>query len=180
MLKIGEVVSARYRIERVLGEGGMGVVYLSWDSVTERFVALKEIKSSLADFDRLIERIKKEAKVLAKLNHPNIVILHDLIQFQNNWYLVMEYVEGVTLEKKLEQAGALPHDEAIPIFIQILAALDHAHQAGVIHRDIKPGNVMIKSDWQVKVMDFGLAKLQPGGSITRSTKTEHPGGGTLY
>jgi len=179
MLNIGEIVKERYRIEKVLGEGGMGVVYLGKDIDLERFVAVKEIKSSLPDYDKYIERIKKEAKVLAKLNHSNIVILYDLIKFQNNWHLVMEYVEGMTLDKKLVQVGALPDQEATPIFKQILAALDHAHQAGIIHRDVKPGNVMIKSDGRVKVMDFGLAKDQTNLSATRSTKTEHTGG-TLY
>jgi serine/threonine protein kinase len=179
MLRIGEIIDGKYRIEKILGEGGMGIVYLGWHLEIERFVAVKEIKSSLPDYDKYIERIKKEARVLAMLNHPNIVILYDLIQFQDNWYIVMEYVEGVTLDKKLEQVGALSHQEATPIFKQMLAALDHAHQAGVIHRDFKPGNVMIKADGQVKVMDFGLAKIQTSASISRSTKTEHIGG-TLY
>ena len=179
MLNIGEIVNERYRIEKTLGEGGMGIVYLGRDLMLERFVALKEIRASLPSYDKYIERIKKEAKALARLQHPNIVTVHDLIQYRNNWYIVMEYVEGVTLDKKLEQAGALPDQEATPIFKQILKALAHAHQAGIIHRDIKPGNVMIKSDGQVKVMDFGLAKDQTRLSATRSTKTEHTGG-TLY
>jgi len=179
MLNIGETVNERYRIEKTLGEGGMGIVYLGRDLMLERFVALKEIRASLPSYDKYIERIKKEAKALARLQHPNIVTVHDLIQYRNNWYIVMEYVEGVTLDKKLEQAGALPDQEATPIFKQILKALAHAHQAGIIHRDIKPGNVMSKSDGQVKVMDFGLAKDQTRLSATRSTKTEHTGG-TLY
>ncbi|MCI0698778.1 protein kinase [candidate division KSB1 bacterium] len=175
---IGKVIN-KYRIEKILGEGGMGVVYLGWDLELERLVAVKEIKSSLPGYDKYIERLKKEAKVLARLNHPNIVILYDLIQYQNNWYIVMEYVEGVTLDKKVEQIGALPHQEAAPIFKQMLAAVDHAHQAGITHRDLKPGNVMIKFDGQVKVMDFGLAKIQTSAGATHSTKTEHTGG-TLY
>ncbi len=180
MLRTGDFLNEKYRIEKLLGEGGMGIVYLGWDLVVERFVAVKEIKASLPDYDKYIERIKREAKLLARLNHPNIVILYDLIQCQDNWYIVMEYVEGVTLDKKLEQTGALPHRDATPILKQMLAALDHAHQAGIIHRDFKPGNVMIKADGQVKVMDFGLAKIQTPGSMTRSTKSEHTGGGTRY
>jgi len=179
MLNIGEFLNDRYRIEKLLGEGGMGIVYLGRDLDLERFVAVKEIKAALPDYDKYIERIKKEAKILAKLNHPNIVILYDLIQYQDNWYLVMEYVEGVALDKKLEQAGALPYQEATPIFKQLLVALDHAHQAGVIHRDFKPGNAMIKADGQVKVMDFGLAKIQTNPGAARSSKSEQTGG-TLY
>lgn len=172
-------VNNRYRVEKPLGEGGMGTVYLVWDLELERFVALKEIKSSLPGYDKYIERLKKEAKLLGRLNHPNIVTLYDLIQDQGNWYIVMEYVEGMTLDKKLEQTGALPCQAAIAIIKQMLAALDHAHQAGIIHRDFKPGNVMIKADGQVKVMDFGLAKIQTSAGATRSTKSEHTGG-TLY
>lgn len=179
MLRAGDFLNDKYRIGKILGEGGMGIVYLGWDLVVERFVAVKEIKSSLPDYDKYIERIKKEAKILAKLNHPNIVILYDLIQYQANWYIVMEYVEGVTLDKRLEKVGALPHQKATPIFKQMLAALDHAHLSGIIHRDFKPGNVMIKSDGQVKVMDFGLAKIQTSPSATRATQSEHTGG-TLY
>lgn len=179
MLRIGEILNEKYRIERILGEGGMGIVYLGWQLEIERFVAVKEIKASLPDYDKYIERIKKEAKLLAKLNHPNIIILYDLIQYRDNWYIVMEYVEGMTLDKKLEQGGALPHHEATPIFKQMLAALDHAHQAGIIHRDFKPGNVMIKANGQVKVMDFGLAKIQTRPGATRTSKSEHTGG-TLY
>jgi len=179
MLRIGEIVNERYRIDQVLGEGGMGIVYLGWDLLAERFVALKGIKASSPDYQKYIEQVKKEVKAQAKLNHSNIVILYDLIQYQNNWYIIMEYVEGSTLEKKLEQSGALPHEEAIPIFKQMLAALEHAHDASVEHRDIKPGNVMITPEGQVKMMDFGLAKIQVSGSPTRSTKSEHTGG-TLY
>ena len=179
MLTIGEIVNERHRIDAILGKGGMGIVYLGRDIMLERFVALKEIRTSLPSYDKYIERIKKEAKALARLQHPNIVTVHDLIPYRNNWYIVMEYVEGMTLDKRLEQAGALPDQEATPIFKQILAALGHAHQAGIIHRDVKPGNVMIKSDGQIKVMDFGLAKDQTNLSATRSTKTEHTGG-TLY
>ena len=182
MLSSGEFLHEKYRIEKTLGEGGMGIVYLGWDIELERFVAVKEIKASLPGYDRYIERIKREAKLLAKLNHPNIVILYDLIQCQDNWHIIMEYVEGVTLDKKLELTGALPHQEATPILKQMLAALEHAHKAGVIHRDFKPGNVIIKADGQVKVMDFGLAKFQRTGSMTRSTRSdsEQTGGGTLY
>ncbi len=179
MLPNGEIINERYRIDQVLGEGGMGIVYLGYDLMLERFVAIKEIKSSLQDYDKYIARLIKEAKVLAMLQHPNIVTVHDLIQYRNNWYIVMEYVEGMTLDKKLEHSGALPHEEAIPIFKQMLAALEYAHNAGVVHRDIKPGNVMITPAGQVKMMDFGLAKIQVSGSLTRSTKSEHTGG-TLY
>ncbi len=179
MLKSGDIVNERYRIERLLGEGGMGIVYHGYDLLAERFVALKEMKASSPDDAKDLERIKKEVKALARLNHPNIVILHDLIKNRDCWYLVMEYVEGVTLDEKLEQTGALPLQEAMPIVKQMLAALDHAHQAGIIHRDFKPGNVMIKSGGEVKVMDFGLAKIQTNPTATRSTKTEHTGG-TLY
>ncbi len=179
MLKIKATLNDRYRIESLLGEGGMGIVYLGRDLVLERFVAIKEIHSALPNYEKYIDRLRKEAKTLAMLQHPNIVTVHDLITHDNTWFLVMEYVEGVTLDSKIAQEGALPAETAIGLLEQMLLALEHAHRAGVIHRDFKPGNVMLTSSGQLKVMDFGLAKIELSGERSRSSKSEHTGG-TLY
>jgi len=150
-----------YTITREIGRGGMGVVYLATDTRLDRQVAIKALPESLAaDPDRLA-RFQREAKVLASLNHPNVGGIYGLEQVDGHQYLVLEYIEGETLADRLKR-GPVPMDEALPIARQIAEALEAAHEKSVIHRDLKPGNVMVTPDGVAKVLDFGLARTAEG------------------
>ncbi len=156
-----------YSISRELGRGGMGVVYLARDTKLDREVAIKGLPDSLAaDPDRLA-RFQREAKVLASLNHPNIGAIYGLEEAAGHQYLVLEYIEGQTLSERLKR-GAIPIDEALPIARQIAEALEAAHEKGVIHRDLKPGNVMVNTEGHAKVLDFGLARTAEGTPTSSS------------
>lgn len=172
---IGKTVS-HYEIVEQLGHGGMGIVYKARDTMLERAVALKMLHSSLAQDEVFLKRFRAEAKALAQLENPNIVTVFDLLEIEAGIFIVMQYVEGETLADKIARQGPIPFPEALAIFKQILDALEHAHQAGIIHRDIKPGNVIITPQGVVKVTDFGLAKVQQASIFTLSGIT----GGTLY
>ncbi len=150
-----------FKIERELGRGGMGVVYLATDTRLDRQVAIKALPADLAaDPDRLA-RFQREAKVLASLNHPNVGGIHGLEQADDHQYLVLEYIEGETLADRLA-AGPIPVADALALAKQIAEALEAAHERGIIHRDLKPGNVMITTEDAVKVLDFGLARTADG------------------
>lgn len=154
-----------FQITRELGRGGMGVVYLATDSRLDRQVAIKSLPADLAaDPDRLT-RFQREARVLASLNHPNIGAIHGLELVDGQQYLVLEYVEGETLADRLSR-GPLHVDEALALARQIAEALEAAHEKGVIHRDLKPGNVMVTPDGVIKVLDFGLARTADGAPST--------------
>src|SRR5438552_5901350 len=146
-----------YEIKAPLGEGGMGVVYRAHDTKLGRDVAIKALPDVFAsDSDRL-QRFQREAQVLASLNHPNIAHIYGLEEAEKTQCIVMELVEGETLQERLKR-GPIPLDQALPIAKQIAEALEAAHERGIIHRDLKPGNVMLARDGKVKVLDFGLAK----------------------
>ncbi len=146
-----------YSVVRELGRGGMGVVYLAHDTRLDRCVAIKALPEQLAnDADRLA-RFQREAKVLASLNHPNIGAIYGFEEANGQRYLVLEYIEGETLDARISR-GPLPIDDAIEIAIHIADALESAHEKGVIHRDLKPGNIMVTPNGTVKVLDFGLAR----------------------
>ncbi len=171
---IGKTIS-HYKVLDKLGEGGMGVVYRAQDTKLGREVALKTLPEEFAqDADR-VARLKREAKLLASLNHPNIAAIHGLEEEEETRFLVLEMVEGETLAEKLIK-GALSVEEALDICTQIAEALEAAHEKGVIHRDLKPGNVKITPDGKVKVLDFGLAKAfeaadsgeKPGVDLSKS------------
>ncbi len=148
---------AHYDVTALIGEGGMGQVYQARDTKLNRQVALKILPEAFAaDPDRLA-RFQREAQVLASLNHPNIAAIYGLEEADDTRALVLELVEGPTLEDRIKQ-GPLPIDEALPIAKQIAEALEAAHEAGVIHRDLKPANIKVRADGTVKVLDFGLAK----------------------
>jgi len=150
-----------FQVLRELGRGGMGEVYLARDTRLDRQVAIKALPAHLStDPDRLA-RFQREAKVLASLNHPNIGAIYGLEEAAGHQYLVLEYVEGETLSDRLKR-GPLPIDEALPIARQIAEALEAAHEKGVIHRDLKPGNVMVTTEGRSKVLDFGLARTAEG------------------
>ncbi len=167
-----------YRIEKLLGQGGMGEVYLGVHTEIERKVAIKVISPSLAQDPRIRERFRREALILSRLNHPNIVQLYDFWDRPEGLFLVMEYVEGVSLDRYIHRViqGPLPLDQALELFLQVLEAFDYAHTHGVIHRDIKPSNILIRNDNVAKVLDFGIARIlsgdgTQGGDSPELTKT---------
>lgn len=171
---IGTTVD-NYQVTAVLGRGGMGVVYKARNIALEKDVALKVMDTNLARDESFLKRFKAEAKSLAMLQNPNIVTVYDLRDTPLGVLIVMEFVDGVTLADKIRAGGALPLSEVLPLFKQLLAAMDHAHAVGVIHRDIKPSNIMVAKDGTVKVTDFGLAKIQRQSSDTLTMAS----GGTL-
>jgi serine/threonine protein kinase len=150
---------ARYRILQLLGAGGMGRVYLAEHRVMERLVALKVIKRSLTDEPAAVERFHREVKAAARLTHPNIVAAHDAERAGDLHFLVMEYVEGADLAAWVAQHGPLPPTEACEYIRQAAHGLAHAHERGMIHRDVKPANLMRTSDGRIKILDFGLARF---------------------
>jgi len=163
----------RYEIQSAIGAGGMGEVYRATDTNLKRAVAIKVLPDALAaDAERLM-RFRREAEVLASLNHPNIAAVYGLEDAEGVKALVMEFVEGMDLAERIAR-GAIPLDEALPIAAQIADALEAAHEQGVIHRDLKPANIKLRSDGTVKVLDFGLAKArEPAHAISQSV-TQSP------
>ena len=160
-----------YEIRDQIGAGGMGEVYRATDTRLDRTVAIKVLPEHLADDPQRRERFEREARAVSSLNHPHICTLHDLGEQDGIHYLVMEYVEGHTLQQRLEK-GRLPLDQALEYAIQIADALDKAHRQGVVHRDLKPGNIMLTKSG-TKLLDFGLAKLK-GDSGTVSPLSQMP------
>src|SRR5215470_6155214 len=160
-----------YEITSPLGEGGMGVVYRAHDTKLGRDVAIKALPDAFAnDFDRL-QRFQREAQVLASLNHPNIAQIYGLEESDKTRCIVMELVEGETLQERLKR-GAIPIDEALPIAKQIAEALEAAHEKGIVHRDLKPANIKLTKDGAVKVLDFGLARMREAeGAATNLSNT---------
>jgi predicted Ser/Thr protein kinase len=162
---------SRYRLIEVLGSGGMGCVYRAEHRLMERPVALKVISRELTRDPAAVERFRREVKTAARLSHPNIVTAHDAEQANDLHFLVMEYVEGVSLDRLVEQRGRLPVAQACEYVRQAALGLQHAHERGMVHRDIKPQNLMLTPQGQVKVLDFGLARFvsdsQPTGPLTK-------------
>lgn len=157
-----------FKILATIGEGGMGTVYKAFDTKLERFVALKVLNAQLLSNPQFIERFKREAKNQAKLNHPNLVPIYGFTDQNGMLAIVMEYVEGETLEKYIERRGRLDLIEALSILQHILMGVGYAHSKGFIHRDIKPSNVILSKDGMVKIMDFGISKSILEKSITRT------------
>ncbi len=172
---IGKVLD-NYRILERLGIGGMGVVFKAIHIKLDKVFALKIIAPGLAMNEHFIKRFETEAKSLAKFEDPNIVRIYDLRSHDDQWFIIMEYVEGQTLTDKILKDGAFRWLEALPIIKQVLSAIGHAHEAGIIHRDIKPNNIMLNEAGKVKITDFGLAKDQTSATNTISVTS----GGTLY
>ena len=164
---IGQIVG-NYKIEEKLGEGGMGAVYKGVDTMLDREVAIKALKPELASQTSVVERFRTEAVTLAKLNHPNIATLYTMFRQGEELYMVLEFVRGETLDSIIQKRGALPAEEAIPVFCQVLDGIDHAHELGIVHRDIKPANMMLTEKGTLKVLDFGIARLLGSARMTRA------------
>lgn len=162
----GSVLSDRYRIEERIATGGMGSVYLATDQRLDRRVALKVLKEELADDERFVERFRREARAAGALSHPNIAGVFDFGQDGERYYMVMELAEGHDLARLLREEGPLSPERSVRIGSQIAFALDHAHAAGVVHRDIKPPNVIIGEADRVKVTDFGIARAIGESTLT--------------
>jgi TolB-like protein/predicted Ser/Thr protein kinase len=164
-----------FRVDHELGRGGAGVVYLAHDTKLDRKVAIKSIPPELADNTKARSRFKREAKLLASLNHPNIATIHDILeQDEGTGYLVLEYIAGDTLAEGLER-GPIKIREALAIAEQIAEALTVAHEHGIIHRDLKPANVKITPEHKVKVLDFGIAKWTAENDVGQQTTLTEPG-----
>jgi len=167
-MKIGQIVKDRYEILEILGEGGMAFVYKARDTQLERFVAIKTLKPNYVNQETFVERFKREAKTAANLNHPNIVQIFDW-GIEDEPYFVMEYIEGNTLTSIIAKNRTISLSDILFIGSQVSSGLHAAHQKGLVHRDIKPGNIMITPDGKVKVTDFGIVSLQNEESdITRT------------
>ncbi len=169
----GELISDRYRIEDRLGSGGMSTVFRATDTILERTVAVKILAEHLSDDDRFVARFRREALAVAKLVHPNIVQVYDTGNDGGQYYIVMEYVRGRSGAQLLQAEGKLEPETAVEIGVQACAGLDYAHRHGIIHRDVKPGNLMIiggpagGGDMTVKLADFGIARASEQTRITQ-------------
>ncbi len=155
----GSGLKGRYKLSKKLGQGGMGVVYLAEDTLLNRVVAYKVLPPSVRDNLKVLENFLQEARVAAAINHPNIVTIYDTGSEGVEAYIVMEFVDGVSLKELLEKNPSMPMNDLIAIAKQICQGLEYAHNKNVIHRDIKPANIMLNKDNMVKIMDFGLAKI---------------------
>ena len=158
-MKIGQIVKERYEILEILGEGGMAFVYKARDMQLERFVAIKTLKPNYVNQETFVDRFKREAKTAANLNHPNIVQIFDW-GIEGEPYFVMEYIEGKTLTSIIAKNRTISLSDVLFIGAQVSSGLHAAHQKGLVHRDIKPGNIMITPNGKVKVTDFGIVSLQ--------------------
>ena len=164
---VGESIG-HYRIESLIGVGGMGEVYLARDEMLGRKVALKFLPKHLTTDATQLERFKTEARAASALNHPNILTVYEIVTEGNRHFIATEFIEGITLRASLADSTMNLHD-ALNIAVQVASALAAAHETGVVHRDVKPENIMLRPDGYVKVLDFGIAKLtEPGGiGLTR-------------
>jgi serine/threonine-protein kinase len=164
---IGTVVG-NYKVVDKIGEGGMGAVYKGIDLMLEREVAIKVLKPELASQPQVVERFRSEAVTLAKLNHPNIATLYNFFRQGDDFFMVLEFVNGTPLEKIIEAHGVMTCEQAIPLFCQMLEGIEHAHSFGIIHRDIKPANMMLTQNGLLKVLDFGIARALGSARMTRA------------
>ena len=173
----GKKLDGRYEIHELIGVGGMAYVYRCTDTIDDREVAVKILKDEFLNNEEFIRRFKNESKAIAMLSHPNIVKVYDVSFGDMIQYIVMEYIDGITLKEYIGQQGVLDWREALHLTTQILKALQHAHNKGVVHRDIKPHNIMLLQDGTIKVTDFGIARLT---DTQTKTMTEQAIGSVHY
>lgn len=167
---IGRKLDGRYAIQEILGVGGMAIVYKAYDEIDDRVVAVKVLKDEYLSNEDFKRRFKNESKAIAMLSHPNIVKVYDVSLTERLQYIVMEYVDGITLKEYIDQQHVLTWKEAVHFTVQILRALQHAHEKGIVHRDIKPQNIMMLEDGTIKVADFGIARMLNSETRTMTDK----------
>lgn len=168
MITKGQKINDRYEIIRSIGEGGMANVYLGYDTILDRNVAIKVLRGDLSNDEKFVRRFQREALSASSLAHPNIVEMYDVGEDDGTYYIVMEYVEGKTLKQLLKKRGTLTLSEAIDIMSQLTDGMAHAHDSYIIHRDLKPQNIMIKDDGQIKITDFGIAMALNATQLTQT------------
>lgn len=168
MIAKGQKINDRYEIEKLIGEGGMANVYLARDTILDRKVAVKVLRGDLAGDEKFVRRFQREALSASSLSHPNIVEIYDVGEDDGNFYIVMEFIEGKTLKQLIKKRGVLSLPEIIDIMLQLLDALSVAHDSYIIHRDIKPQNIMIKDSGLVKITDFGIAMALNTAGLTQT------------
>lgn len=167
---IGKRLDGRYEIHELIGVGGMAYVYRAYDRMEDRWVAIKILKEELAGNSDFLRRFRNESRAIAMLSHPNTVKVYDVSFGDKIQYIVMEYIDGITLKQYIEQEGVIRWQEAVHFTIQILLALEHAHQKGIVHRDIKPQNIMLLQNGTIKVTDFGIARFLQSETTTMTDK----------
>ncbi len=168
MISKGQKINERYEIIRSIGEGGMANVYLGYDTILDRNVAIKILRGDLSNDEKFVRRFQREALSASSLAHPNIVEVYDVGEDDGLYYIVMEYIEGKTLKQLLKKRGSLTLSEAIDIMLQLTDGMAHAHDSYIIHRDLKPQNIMIKDDGQIKITDFGIAMALNSTQLTQT------------
>lgn len=170
MITKGQKINNRYEIIKSIGEGGMANVYLAKDTILDRKVAIKILRGDLANDEKFIRRFQREALAASSLSHDNIVEMYDVGEDNGNYYIVMEYVEGKTLKQHMKHrpTGRLTITEAVDVMLQLTQGLAHAHDSYIIHRDIKPQNIMIKDDGRIKITDFGIAMALNSTQLTQT------------
>ena len=165
---MSNMIADRYMVVTSLGEGGMADVYLAMDTILNREVAVKVLRGELSEDPVTLLRFLREASAVSKMHHPNVVEVYDVGEYEGKNFIVMEYIRGRTLKQMILQRGALPKDEAVEIMKQLVSAISHAHENNIIHRDIKPQNVLVKDDGTVKITDFGIALAHDAIQLTQS------------
>lgn len=168
MIIKGQLIDNRYKIIKSIGEGGMANVYLAFDTILEREVAVKILRGDLAEDEKFVRRFQREANSASSLKHPNIVEVYDVGEDDGKYFIVMEYINGKTLKSLIKKRGVLTLEEVIDIMLQLTSAVSCAHDSYIIHRDIKPQNVMILEDGRVKITDFGIAMALNNNELTQT------------
>ena len=168
MIMKGQKINDRYQIIKSIGEGGMANVYLAYDTILDRNVAVKVLRGDLATDEKFVRRFQREAMSASALSHPNIVEMYDVGEDDGNYFIVMEYIDGKTLKNLIKKRGALTVAEVVDIMLQLTSAISCAHDSYIIHRDIKPQNVMILDDGRVKITDFGIAIASNASELTQT------------